>query len=844
LTTAAPDVARLTALLRRRFFNRTDVVAFRPPWGGRKACPAVGGDNLDAMLAAHLDAAAPEVTVRWRTAAGKSGSKRGRFRIGTYSPTTEGMTAFAVLDFDGDTHRNPLADPLGAAIRIQGILKANGIVAHLEMSGGKGWHLWVFFAAPVSAAKVRQLLFALIPKDIPLAADGETADPQGNTGIEVFPKQGKAPNVGNQVWLPWFHGAETGRNEFYRVDDRGEVTPYKPADFETVSPDHLDTVLATISPPKKNANPFKGRAGSDGRPSADYMLRWALNRAAANTDGGRNNTGSELARQLRDNGFSKGEAESVMRDYARSVSQDGHEYTEAEALASLASAYGSPAREPWGRSGNGACHGNDDEQPQGDGEATKIEGVTNGMKTGKQVNPFGMSKIIQRVRQITDDWPRRVGGRLFVPAEGGGVSWLESASSLFGYLGSATGVVRWFKGVGCHSKEETFAELCRVATPYDAVETLPHWPRLPNHYYACTFPEPGDGYTLKQLVGRFCPSSDTDRDLIEALFITAVWGGRGGTRPAFIVTSDAGRGVGKSTLAAMVGHLVGGFIGLSSTESVEVIKQRLLSPVGLTRRVALLDNVKSLKFSWAELEAMITSPVISGKQMYVGEGTRPNTLTWIITLNGASLGTDMAQRSVIIKIDKPEHAAGWKEETFQFIDNHWTALVADCLGFFRREPAELKIFSRWSSWERDVLSRLSDPEEAQRIILERQGQADVEEEEHEIIEAFFERQFSQLGYTPATAAVFVPSEVAAAWFNQATNTKQCTTAVSRILNQAIDEGKMARITKNKCKAHGRGFVWWGENAMPGESVRTDLLDRMKAQQQRTYNPFAKRAYGT
>ena len=31
---------------------------------------------------------------------------------------------------------------------------------------------------------------------------------------------------------------------------------------------------------------------------------------------------------------------------------------------------------------------------------------------------------------------------------------------------------------------------------------------------------------------------------------------------------------------------------------------------------------------------MVTSPIISGRQLYVGEGQRPNLLTWFITLNG------------------------------------------------------------------------------------------------------------------------------------------------------------------------------------------------------------------
>ncbi len=356
VATAPPEVngsangvnqGRLISLLRKRFFNRIDKVAFRPPWEGKSACPAIGEDNLDAMLAAHLDAAAPEVTIRWRTQSGKEGTERGRCRIGTYSPAADGTTCFAVLDLDGDEHHKPLADPFGAALQIIDVLKSKGIVAHLEMSGSaKGWHVWIFFSEPVSAAKVRKLLFALIPAGI-LLVDGKKADPRRNVGIEVFPKQDVPPDVGNQVWLPWYHGAKAGGNQFYRVGSAGEIAPHLPDDFETVTPAALEAVLATIPvPPAKPHSTFQKRAtgSGDDRPSAAFMIDWALRRETA-----RNDTGSELARQLRDNGFSRTEAESIMKEYARSVSQDGHPYTEKEAIASLCSAYAKPARQPWAR---------------------------------------------------------------------------------------------------------------------------------------------------------------------------------------------------------------------------------------------------------------------------------------------------------------------------------------------------------------------------------------------------------------------------------------------------------------------------------------------------------------
>ena len=54
---------------------------------------------------------------------------------------------------------------------------------------------------------------------------------------------------------------------------------------------------------------------------------------------------------------------------------------------------------------------------------------------------------------------------------------------------------------------------------------------------------------------------------------------------------------------------------------------------------------------------MITTDIISGKRLYMGEGRRPNTITHVITLNGASLSKDLAQRCIPIKLARPKWRA-------------------------------------------------------------------------------------------------------------------------------------------------------------------------------------------
>ena len=113
----------------------------------------------------------------------------------------------------------------------------------------------------------------------------------------------------------------------------------------------------------------------------------------------------------------------------------------------------------------------------------------------------------------------------------------------------------------------------------------------------------------------------------------------------------------------------------SQREDIAAIKKRLLSPKSKGIRVALLDNLKTLKFSWADLEGLITSPTISGHQMYVGEGHRPNSLVWFLTVNGATLSKDMADRCINIKLGRPEFDPNWEADVRNFIQEYrWQIL--------------------------------------------------------------------------------------------------------------------------------------------------------------------------
>ncbi len=459
-------------------------------------------------------------------------------------------------------------------------------------------------------------------------------------------------------------------------------------------------------------------------------------------------------------------------------------------------------------------------------ESVEIEDADGETKT---VNvPLSMSAIIETINQRMGNWPRRVDNMLFVDDPRHGLDYFDrrTTAGLFGWLRRHR-KVQWTKGGSFVSQAELFAEIERTAKRYEAIELLPHEPPIKGIYYRGEAPKPGDGSYLRKLLDRFRPATTIDRDLIQAAFMTPAWGGLPGCRPAFVVTSDDGRGVGKSKIPEAIVYLYGGYIDVAAGEKIEDVKTRMLSPAARTKRIAVLDNVKSLRFSWAELEAMITSPIISGRQLFAGEGQRPNLLTWFITLNGVSMATDMAQRSVIIKVVRGKNDGPWWEETRQFIDQHRSQIVSDIMAALRADPFPLSEFSRWATWEQHVLCRLPEPGEAQRLILERQSEANCELDEAEIIEEHFAEQLRRLNYDPQTAQVRIRVAVAARWYGWAVGEPTKTAAASKRLHQMVFEGQAKRIAPDSTRTYGRCFIWTGEKAdVVGQPIANDLPERI------------------
>lgn len=299
---------------------------------------------------------------------------------------------------------------------------------------------------------------------------------------------------------------------------------------------------------------------------------------------------------------------------------------------------------------------------------------------------------------------------------------------------------------------------------HKAVEMRPHYPPIHGHYYLKNESEfkDGDGSTLGALVEKFNGETPEDNQLIKAMILTAFWGGEPGSRPAFLITSDHGRGVGKSTTVEIVAEICGGLTQVDSErESASGLARKLGTPEEIPKPVVLIDNIKKMVDS-ARYEAMITARQIAADRLYHGAFQPPNVKVWAMTLNGPSASTDIASRSIVIKIGRPPHEkakGSFKADIFEFIRDNKRALFCDILGELRSDPQvkiDQSLQTRWSGWQQGILTRFDNGNDLARLIQLRRGEIDTEAQESEDLIHLIKTSLSANGIDPESQSVCIP----------------------------------------------------------------------------------------
>lgn len=427
--------------------------------------------------------------------------------------------------------------------------------------------------------------------------------------------------------------------------------------------------------------------------------------------------------------------------------------------------------------------------------------------------PLRISQLKDLLLDITGGWPKSVNGVLAYP-QGDGLGQLTNEAQLFAWADRHARVMWSRQGV---SKKEFFeglrqtAPASRWATPY------PHYPPLPGVLYLRDPPAPKKTGRLDELVGRFSPATPLDAQLLKTAFATPAAGLPAGRRPAIVFTSPTGpkpdpgrgRGTGKSTTVSAIGLLYGGTFGVRSNSNPDRAMSDLLSPSAFPLRVGELDNLKSFRFSSEWFESLLTAREFDGHLLYHGHASRPNHVTFYLTVNGAAFSKDMAQRSVVVRLNRPKYAAGWWRETERLIAEHRDEIFADIGWFLTRKRKKLKRLTRWDDWCHEVVSRLDDPDGVIDAILQRQAEIDEDDATAEDVVDYFEARIS--AHTGSQAVdkkrYFVPSVMAGEWLGEMNRRFEGT--ASAYLKQL----EHPRLRYHRTGT-SRGFVWSGRNAGP------------------------------
>ena len=304
-----------------------------------------------------------------------------------------------------------------------------------------------------------------------------------------------------------------------------------------------------------------------------------------------------------------------------------------------------------------------------------------------------------------------------------------------------------------------------------------HSPALNDVLYCNALPAPVRTGRLEFLLDMLTPATDIDRALIRAFFLTTSWGGPPGKRPLFVFSTrdpggdrSAGRASGKSSIPHINGRIRGGYLSISRKQDRDRLFSDLLSPHGLGIRLVLLDNVKGLKFSSADIEAMITAPTIDGHVNYVGHGARPNYLTYAMTANEPMLSSDFASRSVPIELGPSNKSAAWDEQMdamlsdrsfLDGLDSDIAWYLAQPTSGYVDDPAE-----RWPLWWKYVgLPACGSVEMLVRVrneVKNRRGDLDGDQASRDAIATAVRELLSKVGWSNTDQIVaFLPVPVLA-----------------------------------------------------------------------------------
>ena len=366
----------------------------------------------------------------------------------------------------------------------------------------------------------------------------------------------------------------------------------------------------------------------------------------------------------------------------------------------------------------------------------------------------GKEKIIEvprTIKEMVDDahvrflgFPRRLGKTTLFDhdRDSGNIEFLQSNASTIAWFSEKSKLpVMWKSGNGMATKEEFYSALIRNSIAYEKVSDVPNYPSRPDVYYTYrnALKATPNHAAFEKFMSFFNPGDIASAVLMRTMVASMMYYAPGIQRPCWIIDSRAGQAAGKTTFAELVCYLYKCTPIKTNVQELnhdaKELNKRLVSITGRNSLMLLVDNVRGV-FDNGYFADLVTGFNISGKAPYgIGEESRPNDLTYVITSNSATIGSDTASRSFIFYISPPKKRTGdWKDRVMRYIDEHRYEILGDIYNILTsvKVPNGFVAKTRVPEFEREVLWKIAGTQEIYEQVIEQvltnRNDANVDEE--------------------------------------------------------------------------------------------------------------------
>lgn len=423
----------------------------------------------------------------------------------------------------------------------------------------------------------------------------------------------------------------------------------------------------------------------------------------------------------------------------------------------------------------------------------EIEEKEIGKRKITEKHPRQINELIRDLHIRLLGAPYRVGEELFDrDRDTGEISYIYDTADLFSWIARKTNtLVDWSKIDGGVTKQEFFSALKRSATAYSAISFVPDYPVREDVYYSHPdIPEPSEDHKVFwRFVDFFNPVDDINRSLLTAFVMAPIFYKPMVARPLWIIDSPDGQGSGKSMIPEMVAFLYGENlyegkpidVSLYDLErNYQEIVKRIISTKGRNARILRLDNVTGVLRS-SNLATLVTAGSISGRPSYGrGEESRPNNLTYVVTVNGATVDTDIASRAYYIMVAKPKMNPRWTSDVISYIQRNRMQIFADIIDIIETHQGyDIPPATRMPQFETAILqAACGSPEQYQRVVAfltDKKEETNTDEElarriEEEIMQRIVDTKpiMGMPIMDPTKERIFIRSYVLECWFKNET----------------------------------------------------------------------------